>query len=122
MSSMASHDGDVPTPLCRIDEVHEGAAKRIELSLHGTFAVFRIGGVFYATDDHCTHAQASLSEGEIDGEVVTCPAHFGAFHVPTGRAMGFPATEHLRVYSTFVENGQVFAYLCGEPPHAGSGP
>src|SRR5262245_8150431 len=97
-----AHERTVATLLCSIDEVKEGGAKRVELAGRARIAVFRIRGAFYATDDLCTHAQASLSEGQIDGEVVTCPAHFATFHIPTGRPLGFPATREIRVYPTFV--------------------
>ena len=47
-------------------------------------AVFNIGGRFYVTDDECTHASASLAEGMLDGDIIECAVHMGAFHVPTG--------------------------------------
>jgi ethylbenzene dioxygenase ferredoxin component len=68
--------------------------------VHGEVAIalYRVGDQFYATDDTCTHAVACLSEGELEGDVVVCPVHFGEFHVPTGKALGFPAVEDLRTY------------------------
>ena len=47
-------------------------------------AVFNIGGKFYVTDDECTHASASLADGMLDGDIIECAVHMGAFHVPTG--------------------------------------
>ena len=54
-------------------------------------AVFNIGGRYYVTDDECTHASASLADGMLDGEVIECAVHMGAFHVPTGRSRHRPA-------------------------------
>jgi len=51
-------------------------------------AVFNIGGRYYVTDDECTHASASLADGMLDGEVIECAVHMGAFHVPTGEGQG----------------------------------
>ena len=63
-------------------------------------AVYNVDGVFYATDDECTHGAASLSEGFLDGDVVECPLHFGAFHIPTGKPVAAPCSIPLRTYKT----------------------
>ncbi len=36
-------------------------------------ALFNVAGTLYAVSDTCTHAGGPLSEGEVDGTVVTCP-------------------------------------------------
>jgi len=97
------------TFLCDADEVAEAGVKCVRLPNRHPIAVFRIRGQFYATDDRCTHAAASLSQGDIDGDVVTCPVHSGAFHIPTGKALCFPVTEDLKTYRVVVKEGKVFA-------------
>ncbi len=68
-------------------------------SAQGPIAVYELDGTNYATQDGCTHARASLSEGEIlDGELIECPVHGGTFHIPSGRAVGFPCKMPLRTY------------------------
>ena len=66
-----------------------------------------VGGVFYATDDTCTHEDASLSSGHLDGELVKCPLHGSRFDLRTGRPMEDPAEEPLRCYAVKVEEGAV---------------
>tara|TARA_R100001143_G_scaffold23899_1_gene24592 strand:- start:9829 stop:10182 length:354 start_codon:yes stop_codon:yes gene_type:complete len=62
-------------------------------------AVYELRGVYYATQDGCTHAKASLSEGEIlEGDLIECPVHGGTFHIPTGRAVDFPCERPIRTY------------------------
>ena len=59
-------------------------------------AVFNVGGVFYATQDECTHKRGPLSEGELDGSTVTCPYHGAQFDVCTGQVLRGPAAQPLK--------------------------
>jgi nitrite reductase/ring-hydroxylating ferredoxin subunit len=70
-------------------------------------ALFRVGDQFYATDDICTHAEASLSDGYVDGDVVECPFHSARFCIRTGKALSLPASEPLKTYPVKIEDGAV---------------
>lgn len=75
-------------------------------------AVFHLeDGEYVVTDDRCTHGEASLADGYLDGDTIECPRHQGVFHVPTGKAMSPPVVDALPVYPTRVENGQVWVQL-----------
>jgi ethylbenzene dioxygenase ferredoxin subunit len=74
-------------------------------------AVFNIGGKFYVTDDECTHASASLADGMLDGDVIECAVHMGAFHVPTGTVKSPPCSIALRTYKVVLQDGDVYADL-----------
>jgi nitrite reductase/ring-hydroxylating ferredoxin subunit len=74
-------------------------------------AVFNIAGTFYVTDDECTHASASLADGMLDGDVIECAVHMGAFHVPTGQVKAPPCQVALRTYKVVLKDGDVFADL-----------
>jgi nitrite reductase/ring-hydroxylating ferredoxin subunit len=82
-------------------------------------AVFHIGGKFYATDDECTHASASLADGILEGDVIECAVHLGAFHVPTGAVKAPPCSVALRTYQVVLQGDDVFVDLdrdaAGEP-------
>jgi 3-phenylpropionate/trans-cinnamate dioxygenase ferredoxin component len=69
--------------------------------------LYNVEGEFCATQDTCTHAEASLAEGDLDGEVVTCPLHGAEFNCRTGAVLSFPATFPLATYPVRVEGGQV---------------
>lgn len=77
-------------------------------------ALFRVDGDVYAIGDRCSHAEASLSEGEVWGTEVECPRHGSAFDLRTGEPLALPATKPVPVYDTKVEDG--FVYLRLEQP------
>jgi len=92
--------------LCAADEVEEGTALKVEtgdLSL----AVFNVDGAFFVTDDLCTHGPGSLSEGYLDGHIVECDFHNGAFDVRTGEVAAPPCMIPLKTYKVVVANGRV---------------
>lgn len=64
-------------------------------------------GTYCAVDDECTHEDYSLSEGEVWGDEIECPAHGSKFNLRTGAVRGFPATEPVRAYRTRVEGDDV---------------
>ncbi|MFZ0389364.1 MAG: non-heme iron oxygenase ferredoxin subunit [Calditrichia bacterium] len=70
-------------------------------------AVFKLEDGFYAIDDTCSHARASLSIGEVfDGEV-ECPLHGAAFDIRTGKNLSMPAVVPVKSYPVKVENGDI---------------
>lgn len=83
-----------------------GHAARVEIDGRPV-AVFNVDGVFYACDDTCSHAEASLSEGELDVDACTieCPLHGSTFDLRTGEPLSLPAVEPVRVHATSVEDG-----------------
>ena len=69
--------------VARVSDVPEGGA--IVVAVAGKdVAVFRVGGQHYAIDDLCPHAGASLSGGEVEDLVVTCPWHYWRFRLADG--------------------------------------
>ena len=89
------------------DEIPEGTGKYYDVEGE-PIAVFHTDGNFYATSDVCTHEEASLSEGELEGEIVECALHGARFNVRTGEVKSLPAvvklkTFPLRVVGTTIE-------------------
>jgi 3-phenylpropionate/trans-cinnamate dioxygenase ferredoxin subunit len=74
-------------------------------------AMFRIDDVVYAIGDRCSHAEASLAEGEVWGTDVECPRHGSEFDLKTGEPRALPATVPVPVYEVFVEDGTVYLEL-----------
>ena len=62
-------------------------------------------GQAYAFDDACTHAQCSLSGGEVEDGAVICPCHFAAFDITTGAVRTGPAKDALRCYEAQLLGG-----------------
>ena len=61
-------------------DLAEGAMIGIELG-EKQLALYNVDGEFYATDNLCTHAYAMLTDGFLDGDIIECPLHGGAFCV-----------------------------------------
>ena len=94
------------TDICSFDELTDGAASRF--TVDGTdVAVVRIGDDVYAIDDTCSHANVSLSGGEVwcDELELECPKHGSAFSLVTGEPNTLPATQPVQVYDASVVDG-----------------
>jgi len=104
--------------VCAQAEIAPDSVKAYEVG-DRRLAVFNIGGKFYVTDDECTHAAASLADGMLDGDVIECSLHFGAFDVKTGEVKATPCTIPLRTYQVLLQGDDVFVDLdknaAGEP-------
>lgn len=99
--------------LCPFDELDDGEARRFDVEASGLVhkvAVICLGDDLYALGDTCSHADYSLSEGEVDAEECTieCWKHGSLFSLETGEAVTLPATRPVPVYDVGVENGQVW--------------
>ena len=93
-----------------LSELPEGRGLRVEVGNHRV-AVFRIGESVYAIGDRCSHAEASLAEGELFGTEVECPRHGSEFDLETGVPGSFPATRPVPVYEVSVVDGEVLLTL-----------
>lgn len=99
-----------------IDDLTQGAGTKFTVG--GTdVAVFRIGDEVFAIADRCSHAEASLSEGELFGTDVECPRHGAEFDVTTGRQLSLPATKPVRSYPTRVVEGEIYLTVDSEEAH-----
>jgi nitrite reductase/ring-hydroxylating ferredoxin subunit len=73
----------------------------------GPLAVFHFSGELRAVADVCPHAGATLSEGELEGVVLTCPRHGSQFDVRTGDRLRGPADEAIATFEVVEEDGFV---------------
>jgi len=63
---------------------------------------------YYAIDDLCTHEDASLADGSVDGEIVSCPLHGAQFNIISGASLSLPALHGVNSYPVSVEGGEIF--------------
>jgi 3-phenylpropionate/trans-cinnamate dioxygenase ferredoxin subunit len=96
-----------------LDEFPTGRGVRVDVGEH-RIAVFRIGDDVYAIGDRCSHAEASLAEGELFDHEVECPRHGSEFDVRTGEPGSLPATRSVPVFTTSVQDGDVYVTLSKE--------
>lgn len=96
--------------VCAASELTEDTPKRVELG--GTpVAVVRTGGEVFAINDICSHANVSLSEGEVEDCQIECWLHGSAFDLRTGKPSGLPATRPVPVYPVKIEGDDVLVSL-----------
>ncbi len=80
-----------------LGDVSEGEPYGVEISGHA-IALYRVGSEFYATGNICTHADAMLSDGLLDGCEIECPLHMGRFDIRTGEALTSPVEIDIPTY------------------------
>ncbi len=93
--------------LATLDELAPGTMKCAEISGR-CILLANVGGNYYATDDTCTHEDASLSNGFLEGVLVKCPLHGSRFDLRTGKVLEDPAEENLTTYRVKVEDDAVW--------------
>jgi nitrite reductase/ring-hydroxylating ferredoxin subunit len=69
--------------------------------------LINLDGEFHAISDTCTHEEASLSDGEIDGDEIECPLHGGAFNIRTGEPVAFPVVVPVERFQVRVVGDEV---------------
>lgn len=94
--------------ICSTDDLAAGEARRFDVAGH-RIAVVRIDDDWYAIGDECSHADYSLSEGDVWAEEceVECPKHGSTFSLRTGEPQSLPATAPVPVYDVEVHEGEV---------------
>lgn len=93
----------------------EGVGMRIDVG-DDRIAVFRLGDELHAIGDRCSHAEASLSEGEVVGDEVECPRHGALFDITTGAVLSLPATKPVPTHRVEIREGMAFLTV-GEESH-----
>jgi 3-phenylpropionate/trans-cinnamate dioxygenase ferredoxin subunit len=94
--------------LCALEDLKDGEAARFDVGKH-RLAVIRLGEDVYVIGDTCTHADVSLSEGEVDpgDKHIECWKHGSRFSLETGQPDTLPAVKPVPVYDVKVEDGDV---------------
>lgn len=73
-----------------------------------SFALYMVDGEVYVTDNICTHGNARLCDGFLEGHEIECPLHQGKFDIRNGKAMCAPLTEDVKTYPVKIEGTRVF--------------
>ena len=98
---------------CALSELEEDTPKRVELD--GTpVSVVHTEGEVFAINDICSHANVSLSEGEVEDCMIECWLHGSSFDLRTGKPSGLPATRPVPVYPVKIEGDDVLVSVTQE--------
>ncbi|MCE7884685.1 MAG: non-heme iron oxygenase ferredoxin subunit [Actinobacteria bacterium ATB1] len=95
--------------VARLDELAEGTPRKVEVDGFPVVIV-RIGDSVYALGDTCSHAEASLSEGEVyvEEKEIECPLHGSTFVLESGEPTCLPATEPVPTFEVVLTDGDVW--------------
>jgi nitrite reductase/ring-hydroxylating ferredoxin subunit len=96
--------------LCSKADIPPGEARALELE-DMYVAVYNVDGEFFVTDDTCSHEEASLADGFLEGELIECPLHGSQFNVKTGEVLSPPAIMPIRTFPTKLEGDNILIEL-----------
>jgi 3-phenylpropionate/trans-cinnamate dioxygenase ferredoxin subunit len=107
------------TEVSKIDELKNGTMKEVNVAGH-QILLARVGDRYYAVDGRCSHMKGNLSQGKLEGTVVTCPLHGSQFDITNGRLVrwlkgglmskiggALKPSKDLTAYNVKVEDGRV---------------
>lgn len=92
--------------VAKVSDVTEGCGYLVSVG-DEEIALVKVDGEIFAVEDMCSHAEASLCDGMVDGEEIECPLHFARFNVKTGEATAPPATTAIKTFAVRVTGEDV---------------
>jgi 3-phenylpropionate/trans-cinnamate dioxygenase ferredoxin subunit len=108
--------------VCPVADLPAGEVRVVEIE--PPISVFNVDGLLFAIDDTCTHAKASLADGdvEVDGDdcFVECPFHIAQFDLRTGKPQSLPASKPVRTHTVEVRDGTITVLVGVVPDHPGT--
>lgn len=93
--------------ICEMNALMDGEKRPVSVSGFPPLVVYKVEGEFFVTSNVCTHGFALLSDGHLDGCVIECPLHGGAFDIKTGDPVEFPCEDAIKTYPVSVQAGKV---------------
>lgn len=84
--------------VAKVEEIPSGKMKHIEFN-GKEIMIANLDGKFYALNDRCSHTNAPLSMGHIQGNIVTCPMRGARFDITTGKKVSDPKFPSLEIDS-----------------------
>ena len=105
--------------ICPVSELPEGAARRVGPPLvDPAIALFHTeDGEILAIDDTCSHQDASLADGWLEGCEIECPLHSSRFDLRTGQVDAPPARLPVRTHQVVIEDDVIHVVLSREAPN-----
>ena len=93
--------------LANVDDVVNG--EMIQSTINNkNYLIAKINNTIYVTSDMCTHEDAELTMGCLDGTKVKCPLHGSFFDLTSGKALNEPAEDPIIIYKIEIKNNQIF--------------
>jgi 3-phenylpropionate/trans-cinnamate dioxygenase ferredoxin subunit len=105
--------------VAKIEELRNGTMTKVIAEGHEILLV-KVGDKYYAASDRCPHMNGDLSQGKLEGTVVTCPVHGSQFDISSGQVVrwlkgglmskiggALKMSKSLTVYNVKAENGKI---------------
>lgn len=105
MSGSATPAGVV---VCQEDDVQVKASLLVDIDDYPVAIVRDSYGQLHAIGDTCSHAEISLSEGDVEDGTIECWAHGSSFDLTTGAPLTLPAFEPVPVFALAVHGSDVY--------------
>jgi nitrite reductase/ring-hydroxylating ferredoxin subunit len=99
--------------VAELNDLDDGELMAVEVDAE-LVCLAKVEGSVYAFTDNCTHISGPLNEGELEGEVLTCPWHGAQFNVRTGKVLRGPARQDIQTYPIKVEDNSILIRLPDE--------
>jgi naphthalene 1,2-dioxygenase ferredoxin component len=97
-----------------VQEVDEAGGLLARMVNGVAITLYGVESTYYATSDQCTHGQARLSDGYLDGFLIECPLHQGLFDIRNGEVRGAPCTIPLPVFAVRREGDDLLVDLSSD--------
>lgn len=102
--------------ICPLSDLPPGEVRRVPTD--PPIAVFHTDdGEVFAIDDTCTHQDASLADGWLEGCDVECPLHASRFNLRTGAVDAPPAKLPVRTHTVVIKDGVIWVQLSSHTPN-----
>jgi 3-phenylpropionate/trans-cinnamate dioxygenase ferredoxin subunit len=100
--------------VCSIDDLPTVGAVQAEVAGQRVAIVRDSAGDIHAIDDTCSHANVSLSEGDVEDGEIECWLHGSRFDLRSGKPTGLPAVTPIAVYPVKIDGDDVFVSVTKE--------
>jgi 3-phenylpropionate/trans-cinnamate dioxygenase ferredoxin subunit len=107
------------TEVAKVEELKSGTMRKVSAEGQEILLV-RVGDKYYAASDRCPHMKGDLSQGKLEGTVITCPVHGSQFDISSGQVVrwlkgglmsklggALKMSKALTVYNIKIENDKV---------------
>lgn len=103
-----------PIKVATVGDIEDEEALIVSADTTGhddNIAVFFSDDTYYALDDTCSHEEASLGDGWIEGDQVECPIHSAKFSLCTGAALCLPASKPVRTHRVELRGDEIWLHV-----------
>lgn len=95
-------------PLLPLSDLPLGTKKRVIVD-GKEICLYHLSDGIFATQNVCSHKQASLADGEVlEDRIIECPRHGARFDIRSGAVRALPAVLPIKKYTVKVENDMIY--------------